>query len=109
MSKATFAEPRFSTVKNEKNFSYDVSEYLEPARTAGCKYILIQFLHSKSIKESSQPEMRITLDEMIFDLNGNLISMQTAGPTTKDLTIIEAAAFAQESLRKNNEKIFTNE
>ena len=107
LSDITFAEPRTVTIDNVKNFSYTVTEYLNSAKATGCKYILLQFLHSNSVKESRQSEIRVTLDEMIFDLEGNLISMQTAGPTTKELTIIEAAAFAQESLRSEREKIFS--
>ena len=58
------------------------------------------------MKENRQREVQVTLDEMIFDSNGRLISMQTSGPTTKGLTVIEAACFAQENLRENREKIF---
>jgi len=99
-----FAEPRTVTVKSDKDFSYDVTEFIKPAKSAGCKFILVQFLHAKTVKESQQRETRVTLDEMLFDSSGTLLSMQTAAPTTKDLTLIEAAAFAQESLRNSREK-----
>lgn len=104
-NKIIFDEKKYSVVNNVKKFSYDVTEYLQPAKNFGCEYILLQFLHCESVKDSKNNEKRVTLDEMIFDLNGNLISMQAAGPTTKNLTMIEAAVFAQESLRKAREKI----
>ena len=106
LTNLTFAEPRFVEVKKAEQFSYDVAEFLKPAREANCKFILVQNLNAKAVKEARQREMRVTLDEMIFDSEGRLVSMQTAGPTTQDLTIIEAAAFAQESLRTNRENIF---
>ena len=102
-----FAEPRTQSVKSEKDFSYDVTEFLQPAKSQGCKFILVQFLRSATVKDSRQRESRVTLDEMIFDSTGALLSMQTAAPTTKNLTVIEAAAFAQETLRQHREEIFT--
>ncbi len=109
LTNLTFAEPRFVTVNKAEQFSYDAKEFLKSAREENCKFILIQNLRAKTVKETRQRETRVTLDEMIFDSEGRLISMQTAGPTTKDLTIIETAAFAQENLRYNREKIFKGE
>ena len=109
LSNLNFATSQFVTVEKDKQFSYDVKEFLEPARDKNCKFILVQNLNAKTVRDTRQRETRVTLDEMIFDLNGKLISMHTAGSTTKDLTIIEAAAFAQESLRVNREKIFASE
>ena len=102
----TFAEPRFLEVKKSNQFSYNVAEFLKAARENNCKYIFVQNLNAKTVKDSNQREKRVTLDEMIFDANGSLISMQTAGSVTKNLTVIEAAVFAQESLREKREKIF---
>ena len=102
----TFAESQFVEVKKDNQFAYDVTEFLQQAKAADCKFILVQNLRARTVKEARQRETRVTLDEMIFDSEGRLISMQTAGPTTKDLTVIEAAAFAQESLRANRERIF---
>lgn len=109
LSNLVFAEPRTVEVDNANNFSYDVTEFIEPAKAAGCEFILVQFLRAKAVKESRQRSMRVTLDEMVFDSSGALLSMQTAAPTTKELTIIEAAVFAQASLRGNREKIFSAE
>lgn len=104
----TFAESQFVEVKKDNQFSYDVTEFLQAAKAANCKFILVQNLRAQTVKDVRERETRVTLDEMIFDSTGKLISMQTAGPTTKNLTVIEAAAFAQESLRTNREKIFTS-
>ena len=106
LTNLTFAEPRFTEIKKSDQISYHVTEFIKPAKEAGCKYILVQFLGAQTVKESQQRETRVTLDEMIFDLNGSLLSMQTSRPTTENLTIIEAAAFAQEHLRNHREKIF---
>jgi|GEM_PF-499143 len=107
LTNLTFAGEKFVEVEKEEQFSYDVTEFLKSAQAANCKFILVQNLHAKTVKNSQPRETRVTLDEMIFDSEGRLLSMQTAGPTTKDLTIIEATTFAQESLRKNREKIFS--
>ena len=107
LANLTFAEPRFSKVQKADQLSYDVTEYLEPAQKVGAKFILVQLLRARAVKESKRSETKVVLDEMIFDSQGSLLSMQTAGATTEDLTVIEAAAFAQESLSNNREEIFT--
>ena len=107
LTNLTFAGEKFVTVEKDSQFSYDVTEFLKAAQEANCKFILVQNLYAKTVKDSQPRETRVTLDEMIFDSEGRLLSMQTAGPTTKDLTIIEAATFAQESLRKSREKFFS--
>ena len=107
LANLTFAEPRFSEVQKADQLSSDVTEYLEPAQKVGAKFILVQLLRARAVKESKRSETKVVLDEMIFDSQGSLLSMQTAGATTEDLTVIEAAAFAQESLSNNREEIFT--
>lgn len=108
LSNVTFAEPMFDEIKKPKDFSYDISEYIAPARQAGCRYIVADLLHTKSIRESRQRSLRVILEEAIFDLNGFPLSMNTSGTTTADLTAIEAVTFAQESLRQTREKILSD-
>ena len=108
LANLTFSDSEFVTVEKDDQFSYDVTEFLKSAREKNCKFILVQNLSAKTVRDARQRETRVTLNEMIFDSEGKLISMQTAGPTTKDLTIIEGVVLAQENLRVNREKIFEN-
>ncbi len=101
-----FAEPR--------NISGDAKDFIEPevdrfitaGRDAGCKYVLIRILSAKKIRDARYGERLVTLEEMIFDANGSLLSMQTSGASTENLTLLEAALSAQETLNASAKEIF---
>ena len=101
---ATFAEPNFETIKKDADFSYSVKEYVDAAKKSGSKFIIVPLIHSKPIKESEKRATRVLIEEIICDAQGHLISMNTSGMTTVDVTILDAAFFGQEFLREDREK-----
>ena len=105
LTNATFAEPNFAEIKKATEFSYSVREYVDAAKKAGCKYIIVPLVHTKPVRDARQRTLRILVDETIFDSNGHLVSMNTSGMTTTEVTILDAAFFGQEFLREDREKI----
>lgn len=69
------------------------------------KYRIEEKIEVTKIRESNGKIDRVELTELIYDLNGNLLTMQSASSTTKDLTIIECARFLQEKLQKDRESL----
>ena len=100
----TFGEPNFETIKKAADFSYSVKEYIDAAKKSGSKFIIVPLIHIKPIKESKPPATRVLLEEIICDAQGHLLSMNTSGMTTVDVTILDAAFFGQEFLREDREK-----
>ena len=102
-----FAEPR-SIAGNAKDFvEPEVDGFIDAANESGCKYVLIRILSAKKIRDARYGERIVTLEEMIFDANGFLLSMQTSGASTENLTLLEAALSAQETLNASAKEIFT--
>ena len=100
----TFGEPNFETIKKAADFSYSVKEHIDAAKKSGSKFIIVPLIHTKSIKDSKQRATRVLFEEIIFDAQGHLVSMNTSGMTTVDVTILDAAFFGQEFLREDREK-----
>lgn len=100
----TFADPLFEEIKKAADFSYSVREYVDAAKKSGSKFIIVPLIHTKPVRDAKQRTLRILLEEMICDSNGNLISMNTSGMTTTDVTTLDAAFFGQEFLRDDREK-----
>ena len=103
-TKVTFAEPNFEEIKKAADFSYSVKEYVDAAKKFGCKYIIVPLIHTKSVRESKQRATRVLFEEIICDAQGHLLSMNTSGMTTAEVTILDAAFFGQEFLREDREK-----
>lgn len=82
------------------DFDNTISDVLSKAAASNCKYVLVQYLQAKKIKDDRDGDYRVSLEEIYYDLKGFPTSMQTASVTTKELTILEAAIFAQENLSK---------
>lgn len=102
-SNVTFGEPNYTEIKKSADFSYSVSEYIDAAKNSGSKFIIVPLIHTKPIKDSKQPATRVLFEEMIFDAQGHLLSMNTSGMTTNSVTILDAAFFGQEFLREDRE------
>lgn len=103
-TKVTFAEPNFEEIKKAAEFSYSVSKYLDAAKKSGSKFIIVPLIHTKPVKDAAQRTTRVLFEEIIFDAQGHLVSMNTSGMTTTDITILDAAFFGQEFLREDREK-----
>ena len=102
----TFAEKIFMTVDEADNFSFSVQGYINEAKKFGCKFIIVQMLRSEVMKESERRTQRIILEEIIYDLKGNPLTMQNTGMTTEKLSILEAVQASEEYLQDDRRKIF---
>ena len=65
---------------------------LEAAKKAGCGYILTQEYTGKRIRREKD-NYRLTLEETLYDTEGNILYMQSRSTTTKTLTPVQAAAY----------------
>ncbi|MCR5758708.1 MAG: lipase family protein [Selenomonas sp.] len=70
----------------------DFSALQEEARTAGCGYILCQQYTCKRIRREKE-NYRLTLEEVIYDTDGNVCYLQSRSTTTKEMTPVQAAAY----------------
>ena len=83
-----FSEQNYFEVESVDDISKGLFALMPDAQKAGCKYILMQLVSAERVR----------------DATGTPIFMQTSGMTTKNVTLLEAATFAQENLRANLEK-----
>ena len=104
-SKVTFGEPNFIEIKKVADFSYSVKEYIEAAKNSGSKFIIVPLIHSKPIRDARQNTLRVLFEEIIFDSNGHLLTMNTSGMTSKEISILDAAFLGQEFLREDRESV----
>ncbi len=103
-SNVTFGEPNFTEIKKSNDFSYNVKEYIDAAKNSGSKFIIIPMIHTKPVRDAKQNTTRVLVEEILFDAKGHLMSMNTSGMTSKDITILGAAFLGQEFLRDDREK-----
>ena len=85
-------------IKNFAEFDDSLTDVLNKATKLNCKYILVQYLQAKKMRNDRFGDYRVSLEEIMYDMKGFPVSMQTKSVTTKELTMIEAAIFAQASL-----------
>lgn len=99
-SNLTFHENNFVEVKEVDDISDNVAPFMETAKNLGCKYVLVQLVNADRVRDATDDERQVMLYAFLYDLQTKMpVLMQTSGASTKDLTLIEAAAFAQENLR----------
>ena len=106
-SQLLFAKPASVNIDERQVMDADFDEYIAAGRDAGCKYTLIRILRAKKIRDARSGERLVTLEEIIFDANGFPLSMQTSGASTENLTLLEAALSAQETLAVSAKNVFT--
>lgn len=102
-AKITFSDPQFTEIKKSNDFSYNVKEYINAAKISGSKFIVIPIIHTKPVRDAKQHTIYVLVEEVIFDAKGHLMTMNTSGMTSKDVSILDAAFFGQESLRESRE------
>ena len=107
-TKITFAEPNFETIKKSADFSYSVKDHIDAAKSSGSKFIIVPLIHTKPVRDAKQNTVRVLLEEIIFDANGHLKTMNTSGMTSTDVTILDAAFWGQEFLRESRENTVTS-
>ena len=106
-SDVTFAPERSIEVEEKNLLDEDFNEFITAAKSHGCKYVLVRVLRAKKIRDAPLGDRLVTLEEIIFDANGAILSMQTSGASTAELTIFEAALTAQANLNDSTRNIFT--
>ncbi|MBQ7475992.1 MAG: lipase family protein [Selenomonadaceae bacterium] len=106
-NKLIFAEKTHVEVKEADEISDDIQPLLIAAKENGCEYVLVQLINADRVRDTRENQRQVMLYSFLYDLNGMPIFMQTSGATTKDLTLIEAAALAQENLRLKFENFLT--
>ena len=103
ISALTFDETNYIEVKDADKISDGITPLIDAAKNSGCKYVLVQLVNADRVREAQDNERIVMLYEFLYDLNGMPVMMQTTGISTKDVTLIEAASFAQENLSKKLE------
>ena len=106
-SNMIMAGERSVKIEADKVLDEDFDEYVDAGRNLRCKYVLIRILNAKKIRDAQSGERLVTLEEIILDDKGVPLSMQTAGASTANLTIFEAAIAAQETLNERLRNFFT--
>lgn len=86
----------------DENFT----EFADAAKNLGCKYVLVRVISAKKIRNTLSGGRRVTLEESILDEEGFTLFMQTAGSSTKSLTIFEAVLASQDKLNDELKNFF---
>lgn len=97
-SNLILAPTRSVELDEDKIADEDFDEYVAAARNLGCKYVLIRILNAQKIRDAKAGEKLVTLEEIILNDKGIPLFMQTSGASTENLTVLEAALAAQETL-----------
>lgn len=74
----------------EKSFA----AWKKQAADAGCQYILVERFAASRIRRERY-NFRLTMEEELYDAEGNLLTMQTTSTTTTSLTPIEGMVYLQ--------------
>ena len=96
----------FAEIKNPADFAFNVTEYLTPAKNAGCKYVISQMIQAKPIRDSRPSASRIIVQEMVYDLEGFPVAINSSSFSTEEWTVLEAILFAQENLSASRKNLF---
>ena len=102
-SQLTFDETNYIEVKDEDNLSENVLPIIAAAKNLGCKYVLVQLVNADRVRDATDNERQVMLYAFLYNIDGMPVLMQTSGLSTKEITLIEAASFVQENLRKKLE------
>lgn len=82
----------FTPLSTAEKASKDLPKLIAEAKAAGSKYILCQQYTGKRIRQERY-NFRLTLEEVIYDTEGNVCYLESRSTTTKDLTPVTAAAY----------------
>ena len=104
LANVKFSEQNYFEVESVDDIGKGLFTLIEDAQKSGCKYILMQLVSAERVRDATDDTRQVVLYEYLYKVDGTPIFMQTSGMTTKDVTLLEAAMFAQENLRNNLEK-----
>ncbi len=87
LRKEIFAADIADPVFGEK--AGNLEETCAMAKAAGCDYVLIQQMEGARLKYEKEGRI-LTMDELLYDTDGNLLGMNSSMATTKEMTALEA-------------------
>ena len=83
--------------------SADISSLCQQAAAKNMKYVLMERFQGTRIKNEPY-NFRLRMDEELYDVKGNLLTMQSTSTTAKNLTPIEGMLYLQYAGREQREK-----
>lgn len=92
----TFAQPETESF----------AAWKKQAAAAGCRYILVERFTASRIRQERY-NFRLTMEEELYDSQGNLLTIQTTSTTTTFLTPIEAVVYLQFKAKAQRELFMT--
>lgn len=101
--KETLHQAYAPVVVAEKEEGKDLSSLCAEQKAAGCQYVLVERFIGSRIK-NERYNYRMTMEEELYDTDGNLLTMQTTSSTTKNLTPIEAVVYLQFQAKEQRDK-----
>ena len=81
----------------------DIPSLCQQAAARNLKYVLVERFRGTRIKNEHY-NFRLQMDEDLYDVQGNLLTMQSTSTTAKDMTPIEAMLYLQHAGREQREK-----
>jgi pimeloyl-ACP methyl ester carboxylesterase len=88
-------------------FGQEGEDPFEAARKQGAKFILVERFQGKRIKNEEE-NYRLTLEEEIYDGQGNLLTFQSYSMTASTLTPLEAVGYLTMKADAEREKLLTD-
>lgn len=82
----------FTPICPGREMGVNLPQVLNAAREAGCQYVLCQQYTGKRIRRERY-NFRLTLEEVIYDTEGNVCYLESRSTTTKNLPPVMAAAY----------------
>lgn len=83
-----------------------LAETCAEAKKQGCQYVVLEDFSGARFKKERW-NFRMTMEEMIYDTEGNLLTMQTNSVDTSSMTPIEALLYDQARGRESREQALT--
>lgn len=80
------------TVFSPQATQQDEAALFAAARAAGCRYVLIEHFSGKLLRER-HGSFRLTLEEQLYDIDGQLLSLESRSTNTDSLPAIEACLY----------------
>lgn len=80
-----------------------LSALCEKGKSLGCDYVLVEDFRGTRIKQE-RDNFQIMMEEMLYDVDGHLMEMQSNSTTTKKMTPLEAAIYVQMAGRESREE-----
>ena len=84
-----------------------ISTLCEKGKSLGCEYVLVENFHGTRMKQEREC-FHIVMEEMLYDVDGHLMEMQSNSTTTKKMTPLEATIYVQMAGQDSREEAMEN-